>query len=264
MIIDLSGKTAIVTGSTGGIGLAIAKGLADAGATVVVCGREQSRVDAALTALRPTKAGQQARGVVADLASAAGCQALIAAEPAADILVNNLGIYGVKDYFEIADADWEEIFQVNILSGVRLSRHYAKGMQTSGWGRIQFISSESALNIPAEMIHYGVSKAALQGLSRGLVKVLAGSGVTVNTILPGPTRTEGTVVFIGKMAQERGAPPSEMEALFLKENRPSTLIRRFATPEEVANLCVYAASPQASATTGAALRVEGGIVESIA
>jgi NAD(P)-dependent dehydrogenase (short-subunit alcohol dehydrogenase family) len=264
MIIDLSGKTAIVTGSTGGIGLAIARGLADAGATVVVCGREQGKVDAALATLRATKGGALARGVVADLAGAAGCQALIAAEPEADILINNLGIYGVKDFFDIEDADWEEIFQVNVLSGVRLSRHYARSMQARGWGRIQFISSESALNIPAEMVHYGVSKAALQGLSRGLAKALAGSGVTVNSILPGPTRTEGAVAFIAKMAEQRGVSQGEMESLFLKENRPSTLIRRFASPEEVANLCVYAASLQASATTGAALRVEGGIVESIA
>lgn len=264
MIIDLSGKTAIVTGSTGGIGLAIARGLADAGAVVVVCGREQSKVDAALATLRGTKAGALARGVVADLAGVAGCQALIDAEPEADILINNLGIYGVKDFFAIEDADWEEVFQINVLSGVRLSRHYAKSMQARGWGRIQFISSESALNIPAEMVHYGVSKAALQGLSRGLAKALAGSGVTVNSILPGPTRTEGAVAFIAKMAEQRGVSQSEMESLFLKENRPSSLIRRFASPEEVANLCVYAASPQASATTGAALRVEGGIVESIA
>ncbi len=264
MIIDLSGKTAIVTGSTGGIGLAIARGLADAGAAVVVCGREQGKVDAALATLRETKGGTLARGVVADLGGAAGCRKLIAAEPEADILINNLGIYGVKDFFEIEDADWEEVFQINVLSGVRLSRHYARSMQARGWGRIQFISSESALNIPAEMVHYGVSKAALQGLSRGLAKVLAGSGVTVNSILPGPTRTEGAVAFIAKMAEQRGVSQGEMESLFLKENRPSTLIRRFASPEEVANLCVYAASPQASATTGAALRVEGGIVESIA
>lgn len=264
MIIDLSGKTAIVTGSTGGIGLAIARGLADAGAVVVVCGREQERVDAALARLRDTRGGAQARGVVADLATAAGCQALIAAEPQADILVNNLGIYAVREFFAIEDADWEEIFQVNVLSGARLARHYARGMQARGWGRIQFISSESALNIPSEMVHYGVSKAALQGLSRGLAKVLAGSGVTVNSILPGPTRTEGVIEFIGNMARERGVSIEEMEGLFLQENRPSTLLRRFASPEEVANICVYAASPQASATTGAALRVEGGIVESIA
>ena len=264
MLINLSGKTAIVTGSTGGIGLAIAQGLADAGASVVVCGRQQERVDAALAQLRSTQAGALARGVVADLGTAAGCQALIDAEPQTDILINDLGIYAVKPFFEIGDADWEEIFQVNVLSGVRLARHYAQGMQARGWGRIQFISSESALNIPGEMVHYGVSKAAIQGLSRGLAKVLAGSGVTVNSILPGPTRTEGAIAFIGKMAEERGVSATEMEALFLAENRPSSLIRRFATPEEVANLCVYAASPQASATTGAALRVEGGIVESIA
>ena len=178
--------------------------------------------------------------------------------------MNNLGIYSVKAFFDIDDADWEAFFQVNVMSGVRLARHYAQGMKARGWGRIQFISSEWALNIPAEMVHYGVSKAALQGLSRGLAKVLAGSGVTVNTILPGPTRTEGAIAFIAGMAQERGVSATEMEALFLAENRPSSLIRRFANPEEVANLCVYAASPQASATTGAALRVEGGIVESIA
>ena len=264
MIIDLSGKTAIVTGSTGGIGLAIAKGLASAGATVVITGRQQERVDAALAEVNAGRAGSQARGVVADLGSAAGCAALIGAEPDADILVNDLGIYAVKAFFDIEDADWDAFFQVNVMSGVRLARHYAQGMKARGWGRIQFISSESALNIPAEMVHYGVSKAALQGLSRGIAKVLAGTGVTVNTILPGPTRTEGAIAFIAEMAQERGVSATEMEALFLAENRPSSLIQRFASPEEVANLCVYAASPQASATTGAALRVEGGIVESIA
>lgn len=264
MMIDLSGKTAIVTGSTGGIGLAIAKGLADAGATVVVCGRTQERVDAALAALRPARGGAETRGVSADVGTAAGCEALVAAEPRADILVNNLGTYGAKAFFDIGDEDWEEILQVNLMSGIRLARHYARGMRERGWGRIQFISSESALNIPVEMVHYGVSKAAVQAVSRGLAKVLAGSGVTVNSILPGPTRTEGAVAMIGKMAAERGVPPTEMEALFLQENRPSTLLRRFASPEEVASLCVYAASPQASATTGAALRVEGGIVESIA
>jgi len=263
MIIDLSGKTAIVTGSTGGIGLAIAKGLADAGATVVVCGRTRERVDAALAAMRTTRGGAQARGVVADPGTPEGCRTLIAAEPASDILVNNLGIYGAKDFFAISDADWEEIFQVNVMSGVRLARQYARGMRDRGWGRIQFISSESALNIPTEMVHYGVSKAAVQAVSRGLAKVLAGSGVTVNSILPGPTRTEGAVEMMRGLAEERGVSVTEMEALFLRENRPSTLLRRFATPEEVANLCVYAASPQASATTGAALRVEGGIVESI-
>lgn len=264
MQIDLSGKKAIVTGSTDGIGLAIATGLARAGASLVLVGREQSRIDAALAKLKADSGRDDAVGVVADAGTSEGCKALITAQPEADILINNLGIYGARPFFEIADEEWEQVFQVNVLSGVRLSRHYAQGMQARGWGRIQFISSESALNIPAEMVHYGVSKAALQGVSRGLAKVLAGSGVTVNSILPGPTRTSGALTMMANMAEERGVSVSEMEALFLQENRPSTLLRRFATPEEVANLCVYAASPQASATTGAALRVEGGIVESIA
>lgn len=264
MIIDLSGKTAIVTGSTGGIGLGIAEGLARAGAQVTLVGREQSRVDAAVARVNTAAGRDDARGVVADVGTPAGTQALIAAQPATDILVNNLGIYGAREFFDIDDALWEEFFQVNIMSGVRLARHYARGMRDQGWGRIQFISSESALNIPTEMVHYGVSKTALQGLSRGLAKVLAGTGVTVNTVLPGPTRTAGAIQMMADLAAERGVSVEEMEALFLRENRPSTLLRRFASPEEVANLCVYAASPQASATTGAALRVEGGIVESIA
>lgn len=264
MNIELSGKQALITGSTAGIGLAIATGLARAGAQVTLVGRSQANVDAALASIRQATGRDDAAGVVADAGTAEGCNAVIAARPEVDILVNNLGIYGGRPFFEIDDAAWEEIFQVNVMSGVRLARHYARGMQDRGWGRIQFISSESALNIPAEMVHYGVSKAALQGVSRGLAKVLAGTGVTVNTILPGPTRTEGAQKMMAELAAERGVTAEQMEALFLQENRPSTLLRRFATPEEVANLSVYAASPQASATTGAALRVEGGIVESIA
>lgn len=264
MKIELSGKSALVTGSTGGIGLAIATGLARAGAAVTIVGRTQARVDQALAKLHKDSGRNDASGVVADVGTAAGCAALIAARPEADILVNNLGIYGAREFFDIDDALWSEFFEVNVLSGVRLARHYARGMRARGWGRIQFVSSESALNIPTEMVHYGVSKAALQGLSRGLAKVLAGSGVTVNSILPGPTRTEGAVQMMADLAAERGVPPAEMEALFLAENRPSSLLGRFADPGEVANLCVYAASPQASATTGAALRAEGGIVESIA
>ncbi len=263
MIIDLTDKTAIVTGSTGGIGLAIAEGLAKAGARVTLVGRDQSRVDAAVAKVKAVAGRDDTLGVVADGGTLAGIQTLIAAQPQADILINNLGIYGAREFFDIDDELWEEYFQVNVMSGVRLARHYAKGMRDKGWGRIQFISSESALNIPTEMVHYGVSKTALHGLSRGLAKVLAGTGVTVNTVLPGPTRTEGAIQMMADLAAERGVPVEQMEALFLKENRPSTLLHRFATPEEVANLSVYAASPQASATTGAALRVEGGIVESI-
>lgn len=264
MQIDLADKMALITGSTAGIGHAIATGLARAGAQVTLVGRDRARLDAAVDDVNQASGRQDASGVLADPGAAAGCDTVIAARPDTDILVNNVGIYGARPFFEIDDAAWEEIFQINVMSGVRLARHYARGMQTRGWGRIQFISSESALNIPAEMVHYGVSKAALQGVSRGLAKVLAGSGVTVNTILPGPTRTAGAEAMMADLAAERGVSVGEMEALFLAENRPSTLLQRFATPEEVANMSVYAASPQASATTGAALRVEGGIVESIA
>lgn len=264
MNIDLAGKRALVTGSTAGIGLAIATGLAQAGALVTIVGRNRERVNQAVDAIQADSGRSDVRGLVANLGTSDGCQSLIDACPEVDILINNLGIYSGCSFFEIDDATWEEVFQVNVMSGVRLARHYARGMQARGWGRIQFISSESALNIPSEMVHYGVSKAALQGVSRGLAKVLAGSGVTVNSILPGPTRTEGALEMIAEMAAERGVSAGQMERIFLEENRASTLLKRFATPEEVASLCVYAASPQASATTGSALRVEGGIVESIA
>ncbi len=262
MQIDLSGKRAIVTGSTAGIGRAIAEGLARAGAEVVITGRKQESVDTALAAIKAAVPGAHLSGLAADLASAEGAQVLMSSVPDADILINNLGIYEPKPIFELEDADWQEMLHTNVIASARLARHYAPGMKERGWGRLVFVSSESAQNIPVEMIHYGASKAAMQAVSRGYAKALAGTGVTSNAVLPGPTRTEGALLVMGKLADERGVSVEEMEKLFLDENRPSTLLKRFATPEEVANLCVYVSSPQASATTGAALRVEGGIVES--
>lgn len=264
MQIDLSGKRAIVSGSTAGIGFAIAQGLARAGAEVTVTGRTQARVDAAIEAIRQAVPDAGVSGVAADLGSAEGCQALIEARPEADILINNVGIFGPRDFFAIDDATWQQFFDVNVMSAVRLSRHYAQGMKQRDWGRVQFISSESALNIPSEMVHYGMTKSAVQSISRGLAKVLSGTNVTVNAILPGPTRSEGVLGMIKQAAEQEGVSPAEMEARFVAENRPSSIIQRLATPEEVANMSVYAASTQASATTGAALRVEGGIVDTMA
>ena len=262
MQINLEGKRAVVTGSTAGIGFAIAKGLAEAGAQVVVSGRTQAAVDKVVAALNAALPSPRVTGVAADLSTAEGTAAMIAAVPEADILVNNLGIYDAKPVFDLEDADWEHVFNVNVTTAARLSRHYAPIMKAKGWGRLIFVSSESAQNIPVEMVHYGVSKAALQALSRGYAKALAGTGVTANAVLPGPTRTESARAFLADLARDGGIPADQIEARFLAENRPSTLIRRFAEPEEVANLCVYVASPLSSATTGAALRVEGGIVES--
>jgi NAD(P)-dependent dehydrogenase (short-subunit alcohol dehydrogenase family) len=264
MKIDLSDKTAIVTGSTAGIGFAIAKGLAEAGATVVVNGRNQAGVDATVAALRRAVPGSAVRGVAADLGTAEGCTALVAAEPATDILVNNLGIFGPQDFFEIPDSEWTRFFEVNVMSGVRLSRAYLPGMVERNWGRVIFLSSESALNIPADMIHYGFTKTALLAISRGLAKRVAGSGVTVNAVLPGPTLSEGVEAMLEESAQEAGLPIEEAATAFVKANRPSSIIQRPATVDEVANMVVYVASPQASATTGAALRVDGGVVDTIA
>lgn len=264
MQIDLSGKRALVTGSTAGIGLAMARGLAQSGAEVVINGRTQSRVDAAIDAL--TKEGLEGRltGVAANLSQAQGAASLIQSVPRVDILVNNLGIFEPRDFFDIGDEEWERFFQTNVMSGVRLARHYAGPMVERGWGRIQFVSSESGLHIPPEMIHYGVTKAAQIAVARGLAERLAGTGVTVNSVLPGPTRSEGVGGFMAALAKEKGISQEEMEAQFIRNERPTSLIRRLATVDEVANLTVYLASEQASATTGAAMRVDGGVVRSIA
>lgn len=263
MEIDLSGKRAIITGSTAGIGFAIAQGLANAGADVVITGRSQARIDEAIAAIKKDAPNAKAMGVAADLGTAEGCQTLTEQQPSTDILINNVGIFGPQDFFEVDDATWQQFFDVNIMSAVRLSRHYAQGMRERNWGRIQFISSESGINIPSEMVHYGMTKSALLSVSRGLAKVLSGTQVTVNAILPGPTRSEGVLNMIREMAEKEGTSQQEVEARFVQENRPSSIIQRLATPEEVASMSVYAASTQASATTGSALRVEGGIVDTL-
>lgn len=264
MHIDLTGKRAVVTGSTAGIGYAIAKGLAAAGASVVITGRSKERVDQALAALSRDVSNANATGVAVDLGTADGCQQLIERVTDADILVNNVGTFEPSDFFATDDDTWQRFFDVNVMSAVRLSRHYAKGMRERNWGRVEFISSESALNIPTEMVHYGMTKAAVQSVSRGLAKVLTGTNVTVNAILPGPTRSESVKKMMEEQAQEAGISVAEAEKRFIDDNRPSSIIHRLADPEEVANLCVYVASEQASATTGAALRVEGGIVDTMA
>lgn len=264
MKIDLSNKTAVVTGSTAGIGFAIAKGLAQAGAAVVINGRKQAAVDQAIAALESAVPGAAVRGVAADLGTAEGCAALVSAVPATDILVNNVGIYGLQDFFEIPDDEWVRFFDVNVMSGVRLSRAYVPGMVQQKWGRVVFLSSESGLNIPPDMIHYGFTKTANLSVSRGLAKRMAGTGVTVNAVLPGPTLSDGVEALLKGAAEKSGQTIEQAGAAFVRAKRPSSIIQRTATSEEVANMVVYVCSLQASATTGAALRVDGGVVDTIA
>lgn len=257
MNIDLTGKTALVTGSSEGIGFAIAQGLAQAGAAVVVNGRSEAKVAEAVGRI-----GGAARGRAIDLGTAEGAAALVAAEPAFDIVVNNLGIFQPSDFFEADDDVWDRHWAINVMSGVRLARAYLPGMAARGWGRMLFLGSESAFNIPADMIHYGVSKTADVSLARGLAKRMAGTGVTVNSILPGPTLSEGVAAML-KDAVAAGKTLEEAGADFVKAHRPSSIIQRPARVEEVANMAVYIASPLASATTGAALRVDGGVIDFI-
>jgi NAD(P)-dependent dehydrogenase (short-subunit alcohol dehydrogenase family) len=264
MNIDLSGKTAVVTGSTEGIGFAIAAGLAEAGAEVVVNGRTREKVDAAIAVIRGIMPMAALRGVPGDLGTAAGCDSFVVEVPRTDILVNNLGIFAAKPFFETGDEDWSRFFEVNVMSGVRLARAYLGSMLDEDWGRIVFVSSESALNIPPDMLHYGVTKTAMLGLSRGLAKLAKGTGVTVNAVLPGPTMTEGVERMLRAQGEQEGKTVEQVGVNFVKTQRPSSIIGRLATPTEVANLVVYVCSMQASATTGAALRVDGGVVDSIA
>jgi NAD(P)-dependent dehydrogenase (short-subunit alcohol dehydrogenase family) len=264
MHIDLTGKTAVISGSTAGIGLATAIGLAHAGCAVVINGRTQPAVDGAIETVRQRVQGATVRGVAADLSSAEGCNQLIAAAPHPDILVNNVGIFQTQDFFEIPDSEWERFFALNVMSGVRLSRAYARHMVDAGWGRIVFISSESGLNIPPDMMHYGFTKTANLSVSRGLAKRLAGTGVTVNAVLPGPTLSDGVLAAFQKAAAGSGQSIDDIARAFIKAKRPSSILQRATTVEEVANMVVYVCSPQASATTGAALRVDGGTVDTIA
>ncbi len=261
MDLQLKGKRALVTGSTAGIGYAIAASLAREGARVVVNGRTQEGVDAAMAKLT-AETGVAVEGFAGDLGQAQAAEALVRKHPEIDILVNNLGIFEPKPFEAIPDSDWTRFFEVNVLSGVRLARLYLPGMKRADWGLIIFISSESALQIPAEMIHYGVTKTAQIAVARGLAESLAGTGITVNSVLPGPTRSRGVVDFVEALSKDSGKGFDDFQTEFFATVRPTSLIKRFATPEEVAAMVTYVASPLASATTGAALRVDGGVVKS--
>ena len=264
MKIELKGRKAVVTGSTAGIGRAIAEGLARAGASVVINGRGEERVSAALREMRENLPAAEIAGFAADLATPQGADAFTAQAPDADILVNNLGTAKPKAFLELTDDDWRDMFELNVMSGIRMTRHYLPAMTKRGWGRVVFISSESALAIPKEMIDYGMTKTALLAISRGVAESVAGTGVTVNAILPGPTSSEILSNWMKTQAETEGITQAQAEQNFLKTMRPTSLLGRFTTTDEVANMVVYVCSEQASGTTGAALRVDGGVLRQIA
>jgi len=264
MDLELNGKSALVTGSTAGIGFAIARGLAREGARVIISGRSEERVNGAIDAIKKKHGSAEVEGFVGDLSLADVAAKLTALYSELDILINNLGIFEPKPFVEITDQEWVHFFEVNVLSGVRLSRFYLPRMLKKDWGRIIFISSESALQIPSEMIHYGTTKTAQLAVSRGLAELTAGTGVTVNAILPGPTASEGVSEFVDRLSKQSNQSAADFEKIFFEKIRPTSLLKRFASTEEVANLVVYVASPAATATNGAALRVDGGVVRTIA
>jgi NAD(P)-dependent dehydrogenase (short-subunit alcohol dehydrogenase family) len=261
MDLQLTDKTALVSGSTAGIGRAIAEGIAAEGATVIVNGRTREAVDRAVAEISAARAGT-VLGFAGDLSDAAVAEKLAAEHPRVDIVVNNLGIFEVQPFEQISDAEWRRFFDVNVLSGVRLSRLYLAYMRERNWGRIIFISSESGMHIPAEMVHYGMTKAAQIAVARGLAESLAGTGITVNSVLPGPTRSRGVGDFVADWAAKSGKTAAQVEAEFFQTARPTSLLKRFATTEEVAAMVTYVASPRSAATNGAALRVDGGTVKS--
>jgi len=262
MDLGLSGKRALVTGSTAGIGLAIAAALAREGAKVIVNGRTQARVDEAVAQVKQQAGGKaDVQGLAVDLGTAAGAKAVIAAHPELDVLVNNLGIYQAKPFEQLTDDDWTRILEVNVLSGVRLARHYFPGMLKRNAGRVVFISSESGVQIPAEMIHYGVTKSAQVSLARGMAELTAGTNVTVNSVLVGPTRSEGVEQFVAGLAKDKGLTPEQVEREFFKTMRPTSLIKRFEMPEEVAAVVTFLCGQAASAINGAAVRAEGGLLK---
>jgi len=263
MNLGLQGKLAVVSGSTAGIGFAIAAMLAQEGARVVINGRTEARVTTAVEKIRQRMKGAELIGVAADLGTAAGVSAFVKQVPEADILVNNLGIFEVKPFLEIPDADWLRFFEINVLSGVRLTRHYLAGMLKKNWGRVIFISSESGQQTPTEMIHYGMTKTAQVAIARGVAQTVVATGVTVNSVLVGPTASEGASEFVQNMARQQAISAAEVEKQFFATIRPTSLLKRFETPEEIAAVVAFVASTQSVAINGAAVRAEAGVVQSI-